>query len=429
MLRACAATVKIRLEDEYFPNAESVLKHDDVYVRAVIFEAGERYAILEADMPSMFPPDVRYCKSLLKEIAGVENKRSWIAVSHSFSAPHTWPLDSEQKDTYRPKGLDDPKNAEIALKINQAYKDAYKEAIVGALADMREARCGYSRGTCGINVNRNMETADGWWEGVNYDGYADHSLGVVRFVDKSGENIAVLYNYSMQVGVMAGAFPDLGGRVTSADVVGVASLYVENELGGTCMFLCGATGDQAPMFKCNYIEKDKDGHCRERNMGYENSGILQSMGMALGNAIMLTAQGTEPEDINEDIVSVQRSYICRCQKRDNDMHKLHATHEYKYEVEGTRELTVDVMILGDIAMVGLLPELDGITVAQIRDRSPYDKTIVSCFINGNAKNMPQRDSYKLFYKAAMNSPFAEGSAEQTRDVAVGLLHDIKNNMC
>ena len=428
MLKAGAATVKIKLEDDYFPNAESVLKHDDVYVRVVIFEADQRFGILEADLPSMFPPDVRYCKELFKTIADISSEHTWIAASHSFSAPHTWPLDSEQKDTYRPKGLDDPKNQAIALKINHAYKDAYREAIEGAMADMRPALCGFSKGTCGINVNRNMNTADGWWEGVNYDGYADHSLGVVRFNDLKGETIAILYNYSMQVGVMAGIFPELGGRVTSADVVGVSSLYVENELGGTAMFLCGATGDQAPMFKCNYYEKDKDGHCRQISMGYENSGILRSMGTALGNAIMQTAQSVEYSEV-DSIKSVQRSYICRCQKRDPDMHKLRATHEYEYILEGTRELTVDVMILGDIAMVGLLPELDGITVTQIRDRSPYEKTLVSCFINGNAKNMPQRDHYKLFNKAAMNSPFAEGSAEQTRDVAVGLLHDIKNNMC
>lgn len=86
---------------------------------------------------------------------------------------------------------------------------------------------------------------------------------------------------------------------------------------------------------------------------------------------------------------------------------------------------IDTMILGDVALVGLRAEMDGLTVAQIRERSPYEHTMVVTFVNGDGKSMPQRRSYELFQYTAMNSPFAAGSAERTRDKAIALLRRIR----
>ena len=430
ILKAGSASIVVQLGDDCFPNAESVMKHDDVYVRVLIFDAGRRYAILEADMPSMFPSQIKYCKKLLNDVAGVAPEDSWIVVSHGFSAPHTWPLEAgEQKDTMRPKVLDEnPEYLEIAKKINQAYYDAYGEAVAGALATLREARVGFGTGTCGLNVYRNIPTADGWWEGVNWDGYVDKTLSIMRFDDLEGNPIAILYGYSMKVDIMAGMFPDVHGKVTSSDIVGVASKYVEDEYGNGCtaIFLCGATGDQACPLRGNYIETDKDGKVRKGSLGLEASfGVLAAMGELFGNTIVQTAQKVQCTDSDVEVKTSQVTYTCSCQKRDADMGKLNPSKVFRSVPDGTRDLTIDAMVVGDIALVGVLPELDGITVAEIREQSPFARTIVSCFVNGNSKSMPCEKAYDLITKGSQNSPFVRGSAEQTRDEAVKLLQKVK----
>jgi hypothetical protein len=70
--------------------------------------------------------------------------------------------------------------------------------------------------------------------------------------------------------------------------------------------------------------------------------------------------------------------------------------------------------------------MDGITVKEIRDASPYKNTLVAICVNGNAKSMPHKESYTLLHRAALNSPFVPGSAELTRDTAEKLLNDLKN---
>ena len=103
------------------------------------------------------------------------------------------------------------------------------------------------------------------------------------------------------------------------------------------------------------------------------------------------------------------------------------THEYSFVPDGTKELQIYAMILDDIALVGLIPEMDGITVAEIRERSPFEKTLVASFVNGNGKSMPQAESYELLQYTAINSPFVVGSAEQTRDEAVDLLASLRRD--
>lgn len=427
-LKAGAASVVVRLGEDCFPNSECVGLHDDVYVRVLILESDYRFAILCADMPSMFPPDLRYCKQLLKDMAGVEPEYSWVTVNHSFSAPHTWPVgDNEQKDTMIPPRL--AGNSQLlnaARSINKAYKDAYNEAITGALSSMREASIGFGSGECAVNVNRNIKTVEGWWQGANQEGFADRTLSVVRIDDTSGSPIAILYNYSVQSSVTAGKILPDGGKLVSSDLPGAASAYIEREYEGcTAIFMPGATGDQVPLYRTNYCETDKDGKLRTGCLGEAGYILLEEQGRMLGNAVVGVTERISCDTKAAPIKTLSRDYTCKCQKRDSNMDNMRPSLSFTYVPDGERTLTVYGAVIGDIAMVGLLPEMDGITIAEIREASPFDKTIVSTFVNGNAKTMPQRSAYSLFQYAAMNSPFVEGSAELSRDTAVELLRDIR----
>ena len=431
IFKAGSAVEQVRLDELCFPNAESVALHGEICVRVVIFETDRRFAILSTDMPSMFDNDLIYCRDLLQEAAGVAPEDAWITVTHCYSAPHTWDLEGRPGGGRAPKAMEEPAMRAAQVRINDAFRAAYRHAAEKALADLREAVVGFGTGSCAINVNRNMYTADGWWKGVNHDGYTDKHLAVVRIDDLQGSPIAVLYNYSVQITAGAGPIPDAGGRVANADISGVASRYIEAEFGNDCaaVFLCGAAGDQVPLLLINYCETDKDGTLREREVSLGTAGfaVVDAQGKMLGNAAAKAAAAIQDMRPVSVIQTARRDYTCGCQKREGEMRSKRPTHQYSFVPDGTKDLPVYAMLLDDIALVGLLPEMDGITVAEIRERSPFEKTLVASFVNGNAKSMPQAGSYELLQYTAINSPFAAGSAEQTRDEAVTLLNELRRN--
>lgn len=424
--KAGSAVTVVELDEQCFPNAESVSLYGELCVRAVIFETDRRFAILSADMPSMFDNDVYFCRQLLQEAAGVAEENAWITVTHCYSAPHTWDLDGNPGGGHGPKSLQEPAIRAANERINAAFRAAYRRAVEGALADLRPAVVGFGTGECAINVNRNMYTRDGWWKGVDHAGYTDKTLSVLRVDDPTGRTIALLYNYSVQITAGAGPIPDAGGRVSNADISGAASRYIERELDGcAAIFLCGAAGDQVPLLLINYCETDKDGALREGSLGTAGFAVVDAQGILLGNAALRVSASITCDHAVEAIRTVQTSCVFDCQKREGEMRSKRPTHHYSFIPDGTRELPLFAMQLDDIALVGLLPEMDGITVAQIRERSPYEKTMVAAFVNGNAKSMPQAESYELLQYTAINSPFAAGSAEKTRDAAVELLNTLK----
>lgn len=423
---AGAAKAKVKLGADCFPNSEYVGLHDDLYVRVAIFEADRRFALLSADMPSMFPEEVENCKVLLKKLAGVAPEYSWVTVSHSFSALHVWPVETEAAKL--PPAL--ASNTELivtAKRINQAFREAYTEAICKAVDNLREASIGFGTGNCFVNVNRNMKTVDGWWQGANQNGFVDRMLSVVRVNDTSGDPIVFLYNYSVQSSVTAGKICPDGGKLVSADLPGAASAYIEKEYGETCpaIFMPGATGDQVPLYRINYYETDKEEKLRTGCLGEQGYILLAEQGRVLGNSVLEVARGITCDQTDFKIRTASVQYLCKCQKRENDLNRMHPSLNYTFVPDGEQILTVYAVVIDDIALVGLLPEMDGYTVAEIRNASPFKKTIVSALVNGNAKTMPRRKAYSQFLYTAMNSPFAEGSAELSRDTAIDLLKKIR----
>lgn len=431
VLKAGAASVAVPLGDDCFPNAESIAKYDDVYVRVIILETDKRYAFLTADMPSMLPWAIRHCKERLKELAGVEPEDSWVMCTNDLSAPHTWPKgDHEQPDTPRPMGMDNsPQKLQVATRINAAYDAAYCQAISRAVSELREASIGFGKGSCAININKNIWTVEGWAQGANPDGFVDRTLTVLRINDVGdGTPIAVVFNYSCSNSVAVGPIPEYGGKskVATGDVMGVACRYIEEKYDGcTAFFMCGAQGDQVPIFRINYTIVGEDGKRQMGSFGKKGYTVMETLGGILGNAVVETANNIDCNQTAPEIRLWKRLYTVGIQDREVNIFKVKPVLKYRFWPEGTREMAVDGMIIGDIALVGLKTEMDGITVSEIREGSPFEKTLVTSFVNGNGKSMPPRESYQLLQYAAINSPYVEGTAEQTRDIALDLLKDIK----
>jgi hypothetical protein len=124
---------------------------------------------------------------------------------------------------------------------------------------------------------------------VNFNGFVDNTLLVLRVDDTSGKPIAILYNYSIQPSVAAGPILENGGRLSSSDVTGVACRIIENEYRGcTAIFLPGATGDQVPLYKINHCKTDSKGMLCSGTYGENGYILMEEQGRTLAQVVINT---------------------------------------------------------------------------------------------------------------------------------------------
>jgi hypothetical protein len=77
--------------------------------------------------------------------------------------------------------------------------------------------------------------------GKNWDGPVDHTVRVVRFDDLNQNPVATLLHYACHPTIMAWQC-----QYATPDYPGIARQVVEQQVGGFCLFLQGATGNVGP---------------------------------------------------------------------------------------------------------------------------------------------------------------------------------------
>ena len=65
-----------------------------------------------------------------------------------------------------------------------------------------------------------------------------------------------------------------------------------------------------------------------------------------------------------------------------DLKLLRPTKNYAYVADGEREITVEMLRIGSIRLLGVKPELNAKTLAQLQERSPFRYTLIATMING-----------------------------------------------
>ena len=119
-------------------------------------------------------------------------------------------------------------------------------AVKKAVDAMVPAKLGYGAGVSYLNVKRDLFDAErgSWWEGPDYDGKSDKTVGVIYFESLDGKPIATYFNYAMHA-VITGNTDKV-----SADFPGATERYVESRYGDSFVasFASGAAGDQNPIY-------------------------------------------------------------------------------------------------------------------------------------------------------------------------------------
>ena len=202
-----------------------------LFVTALVVEnTGIELAIVDVDIGIFTTAQDQQIRQLIAAKSGIPFENIRLAYSHTHSGPLTF-------GQWITEGLD------LAAEWWDKIPAACAQAVVEARNASRPARAGFGRGSCDININRRPAQKNGeLFTGRNWDGFVDHDVDVVGIDDADGNPIATIVNYAMHPTIMGHE-----NQWVTPDFPGPMRSVVEHAVGGLCLFLQGASGNQGPI--------------------------------------------------------------------------------------------------------------------------------------------------------------------------------------
>jgi len=272
----------------------SVGVHDPIFACALVMsndeDLGQACAIVSADVCRLAEPQTNAVRKTVAAEIGIPAERIVVAAKHIHSGPVTGG-DQEEDAEYVFKGVgiaaaeaagsDSQVEAEYARTLVNMLVQAVKQAT----GNMRQVKVGCASGKEGtISQYRRLLARDGHvvmnWEPYESEhivgplGEVDPEVGVLKLVDLSGKAACLLFNHAGHPNVLSG-----DNYLISAEYPGFAERLLEEEFGGTAMFVNGAQGTM-----------DVDG------LGPRDWAEMERVGRKLAAAVAETARRIEPAE-------------------------------------------------------------------------------------------------------------------------------------
>ena len=415
-LRAGAGRVAIELPAELFPWQGFRGVHDALHARVLLLDGGRRVALVSVEMTSLPEEQISLLRRGVSEIAGLPSENVWICVTHTMSAPHVMP------ERMCETAADREKNRLLSRAIETAVEEAVSQAVAGLTA----VRMGHESGYCDVNANRDVLTAEGWWLGLSETGFSDKTVRVLRLETPDGQTLAVLFSHCVRPAVMERPPGTGDAGLVSADLAGAACALIEQEYGGatTALFFMGAAGDQTPALTgARYQYLGRKGALRVKEAGDGGHAVADMTGTRLGAEVLRVCELIECKESDEGLLSARWTVEFPGQEM-GDTRSIRPTREHVFVPGPDGSAELEVIALGEVALVGVAPELCCQTGFDLREQSPFAETLVLTMVNGAAKYMAERSAYERFTYEARNSPFGRGSAEILVKEAARLLRDM-----
>jgi neutral ceramidase len=206
---------------------------DDLSVRALCLSDGaSRWIVIAVELLWLERAQVASIRQIVRELTGLPADNVLVACTHTHSGPDTL-------DWY-----------EFVPRVDQGWLDALPTAVArvaaAAAAQLEPASLATGAGRHSLGVQRRLPTPDGIQRRPNSNGAVDEGVRVVSLRDASGNCIASVINLALHP-VLLG----VDSRVVSGDWCGATARHVERALGGTCLVLNGACGDNNPRLWTN----------------------------------------------------------------------------------------------------------------------------------------------------------------------------------
>jgi Neutral/alkaline non-lysosomal ceramidase, N-terminal len=405
-LRAGAAKVDVTPAERDLPkNYDGILDH--LYSRAIVLESASTSAALITVDAGAVPDQVwqNVTQQIQKDL-GIPIMNVLLTATHTHSVPG---------------------------QTSAAYVQKIVESVRLAKARLAPARVGYGSGVSYLNVNRNIidPKTKQWWEGPNYDGPSDKTVGVVKFETLTGEPIAVYYNYAMH-GVTVGQLDKV-----SADAPGEVSKYIEDSLDDKAVALwsSGAAGDQNPIYYqqtydlreirikdyaargidiSNAMPPGGEGLNRSdprvAKLMNQQKQMIVSMGQFLGEEVLHVMRGMQRMDSDVQIYGGQKTISCPGRERTNSGR---AGFEGTYKEGPPVEIRLGLLRVGDIAIGAVNAEVFNLIAQRLKHESPYTATMMATLTNGTARSgyIPNDAGYGMYTFEVLSSRLQPGCAE------------------
>lgn len=392
----------------FFPTEGFTVQVHPLYVRTLIFGQREPVVLVSIEMTSLPDDETSGLRKAVAIAADAAEENVWVTVTHTFSVPHILP------------------DMAIRTEADRAHRAALRELLMSAVCrsveaarrNMEEVELTLIEGQSEVLASRDIELPGGWWIGCGGAGPSDRTLTVLRARSKRAVK-ALLIHLNVQSSVLDGTGA-ADGKCVSGDLAGVACATLEEQLpGATAMFMIGAAGDQAPIKRAMGYAPDGDGGYEEINLREAGVAVAESLGKALAAEAkcLLQASGAPVEG---EVAVRSLTFDAPAKKMNRNLHELRPSRSCQWEPDGVKEQTIELMTVGDLAILGVKPELTYPTARHVKEISPFAHTLVATMVNGGAKYMADRSAYERCMYEAVNSPFAIGAAELLEEKARAL---------
>jgi len=372
----------------------------------------------------------------------------WLSATHTHAG-------SEFPGTFLTGGAEliDPYMQSLPGKVAEAARIA-RNAVV-------PARVGTGSGSCGINVNRRPTTPDGFmFTGRNWKGFSDHQVLVTAVDDLQGRPLATLVNFACHPTILGPA-----NRLLSPDYPGHARRTVEQNIGGLCLFLQGAAGNQGPVI--TFVGDIETPRRLGRRLGLEAARVRAEIDPTprkerlveiVGSGADLGMYVDEPTGEPDDTLRVVNSTVRLPAgefpplaeiERDFDelMRKLQKARttgdekSIKAAVMASKrswirrnlarlaqkdpiDVHLQAIRIGDTALVGVPAEPFAEIGADVKRRSKAPHTVFCGYTNGLFAYVPTAAAYEEGGYEVRTTPFKAGADRELADACVGLVADL-----
>ena len=318
------------------------------------------------------------------------------------------------------------------------------QAIRQAYRNMVPAKVGVGKGVSYLNVKRDLFDPERgtWWEGPDYDGKSDKTVGVIYFESLDGKPIATYYNYAMHA-VITGQLDMITG-----DFPGKSEEYIESRYGPdfVAIFSSGAAGDQNPLYFqqtfdlrdiriADYAKRGEDisnrmppgGVGLDRNdpethrLMEEQKKMAESYGQLLGEEVKYVIMMMRRFETNVTLEAARTHVTCPGRRQTNGGGR--AGYAGEYEDADPITLELGLVMLDDIPVCAVSGEVYNPIAVELKNKSPYSFTMLTTVTDGHNKGrggyIPDDESYGAQVFEVLGSGYKQGYAQKA--IVDGLL--------
>ncbi len=348
----------------------------------VLEEGGNKFCLVSCDVLMVERNILDEAARSIEEQCAIPFTNILIAATHTHHAPSTVRVHGYDRDEKFVKHLQDA--------IVSAAVQASKKLTADAEVEMRF----WLSQEATVGQNSRLLLSDGtiFWVGPHDDairptGPFDPELPVWVFKKPEGQTTALMFNHSTHtIGTRK-------GEVRSPSFYGLAAQELEEELGGTALFLLGAAGSTH-----NLTLSTDEMVFRIKQAIRE--GVAKAQKREVKRLIAVKEEFTyRVRNFDEEAEEQAVTYYCSKRVKDNPEATIEVFRRMRQALKlhqgEERKTWLQVVLIGDIALVAIPGELFTSLGIDIKRRSPLRYTYIVSLANDWIGYIPDEEGFRL----------------------------------